>query len=1195
MAVRLLLNFLIIFLCATMLRIATLNIQGFRNSQKRLFLYQYLIQQNLDIIALQEVHLSKREVKQWGNDWEGQSLWHAGGTYRAGVALLFRKNLDIKAEIIDQDFNGSILCAKITYENFTFQILNVYGPGQETRDSCNNFFDEGYQFLQPNLPVIMCGDFNMVEDLEMDRHGGRPRPLHTWGMESLQKIKNDFQLVDIWRHRHPNKKQFTWHCPHVGKDIRSRLDRFYASSQICENLNEVVIEPFSWSDHETVIMEFSLPGQTQRGPGYWKLNTTLLKDQDYLNLVKDFWEGWRLKKSEFSSISQWWDFGKRRIQQISIWFSIEKKKLQNARREDLVNRLQRARTANDPDPDTMRDLGKQLKNFEKYQAQKIFIATKLDKIELDEKPSAYFFDLLKKRQENNYLNEVYVTAPDGTTSVSQETEDILSATTSFYKRLYKAESDLHKPSQNSLLKHISKTLNTEEQQSLDRDFTKQEIREALHSMENDKTPGWDGLPYEFYKTFWSLLEPDFYELQHHILNVDEKLSASQQRALISLLYKDGDKKDIKNWRPLSLLCTDYKILAKAISNRMRRVLASVVHLDQTCSVPGRSIHANLFLTRDIIRYTNHKRYKGFLLTVDQEKAFDRVDRDLLFKILKKMNFGEKFLKRLKILYDDPKVAMYVNGHIGETFITTRGIRQGCPLSAILYVLFIESLGQFIRANKLIHGMKLPGTTEETKLAQYADDLTFYLSHRTNLKYLFEALYFFERASGSKIKPTKTQAICLGGAQPQPCPFEIKWQDEKGIIILGVTFFTDPLHTTNHNWKIQCQRLQDQIESSKRRQLSFRGKVILLNSKLLAPFWYLGTVYPLPTWYENYVNKLIFGYIWGDGKLEAIKRETLFLPKNKGGLGIFQPKKQSLALRAKYVENIIDTSSSLKWTNLARYYIGFQLGALTPEWRTLRDNRYPKPDHNLYPEYYGDVLKLIEKLDITNVKWSTKYFYDTQISMENKLPKAQEQWPRIRPLTYNWPNPWMAVWTSFSPGRYQEIHFKFLHLAIPTNEKLHKWTSKVVPNANCKQCLLRQNPQIETDIHLFFSCPNAFGLWKWVKTIIMKLLPNHPARCFVYSMNIFPDDVPNNIRKLVLTLIQITMHQIWVNRNSNLTKPDSDLISAIAQIRNEFLYIILSIHKKHNEEHRLVVFRKNFCQNNQLISLGADNSIEVDFG
>ena len=447
------------------------------------------------------------------------------------------------------------------------------------------------------------------------------------------------------------------------------------------------------------------------------------------------------------------------------------------------------------------------------------------------------------------------------------------------------------------------------------------------------------------------------------------------------------------------------------------------------------------------------------------------------------------------------------------------------------------------------------------MAQYADDLSFFLAQKTDLNNLFAALRVFERASGSKIKQAKTQALCLGGAAPQPCQMRINWCDGIGIKILGITFLADSLQTTNFNWKEHCQRLEDSIKSNRYRRLSFRGKTIMLNSKLLAPLWYLGAVLPVPDWYAKHLDKLIFGYLWGDGKLESIRRETLFLPKNKGGLGIFQPKRQSIALRAKFVKSIVDANSPLKWTNIARYYIGFQLGGLSPQWNNLRNNQYPKPDRNLYPECYGDVLSLFQKLDISNVKWCTKFFYERQINFENKYPKAQERWPRIRSLPYNWPNTWQGIWTTFSPGRYQEIHFKFLHLAIPTCERLSSWTSTVKPNAYCKQCLAGRKQLTETDIHLFFSCPNAYGLWKWVKTIMGKLLPEHPARCFLYSMNIFPDDVPNNIRKLILTLIQITMHQIWVNRNSNnLTHPDPDFRASISQIKSEFLYIILSIYK-----------------------------------
>ena len=108
------------------------------------------------------------------------------------------------------------------------------------------------------------------------------------------------------------------------------------------------------------------------------------------------------------------------------------------------------------------------------------------------------------------------------------------------------------------------------------------------------------------------------------------MTHTQKRAVTALLFKTGDRDDLGNWRPISLLCTDYKMIAKVITNRMQRVSGDVLNEDQTCGVPGRTISSNLMLTRDIISYTNQKDMKGYIITIDQEKAFDRVDMNITY-------------------------------------------------------------------------------------------------------------------------------------------------------------------------------------------------------------------------------------------------------------------------------------------------------------------------------------------------------------------------------------------------------------------------------------------------------------------------------------------------------------------------------------------------------------------------------------
>ena len=117
----------------------------------------------------------------------------------------------------------------------------------------------------------------------------------------------------------------------------------------------------------------------------------------------------------------------------------------------------------------------------------------------------------------------------------------------------------------------------------------------------------------------------------------------------------------------------------------------------------------------------------------------------------------------------------------------------------MYVLFAESLGNLIRKDSKIIGLSLPGFKEQAKIAQYADDTSFYISSRTNINNIFKTLYEFEKATGARIKPTKTKAILLKDTPKPYCDYPIEWVDEEGLEILGIRFFIDYKQTLNFNW------------------------------------------------------------------------------------------------------------------------------------------------------------------------------------------------------------------------------------------------------------------------------------------------------------------------------------------------------------------------------------------------------------
>ena len=181
---------------------------------------------------------------------------------------------------------------------------------------------------------------------------------------------------------------------------------------------------------------------------------------------------------------------------------------------------------------------------------------------------------------------------------------------------------------------------------------------------------------------------------------------SQPKALLRHIYKD-DKCLAKNWRPISLLNCDYKLASKIITDRLKQLMPSIVHSDQTSSVINRTIFSNLHLIRYTLDMINKTDETGILVSLHQMKAFDRVDHDFLMRVLSKLGFGPSFCRWVSIFYSNVFSQIICNGKLSAPVFLGRGVRQGCPLSPVLYVLTSEVLSNQIRKNPAIEGFLLP--------------------------------------------------------------------------------------------------------------------------------------------------------------------------------------------------------------------------------------------------------------------------------------------------------------------------------------------------------------------------------------------------------------------------------------------------------------------------------------------------------
>ena len=285
-------------------------------------------------------------------------------------------------------------------------------------------------------------------------------------------------------------------------------------------------------------------------------------------------------------------------------------------------------------------------------------------------------------------------------------------------------------------------------------------------MKKGRTPGVDGFPCEFYSAFQDKLLPLLLKCALHTKSLNQ-LTNTQRTAIAALLHKKGDKADLANWRPISLLCVDYKIITSALAARMVNVLKEIIDESQTAGIPGRLIHDNIRSVRDMIDLATEKQQTTVLFSLDQEKAFDRVNHSFLIQVLQTFGFGPNFCNWITTLYSN-NISFFQNrGYLTLPVQIKRGVRQGCPLSCYLYVCVAETLAQSIRIDKQIKGFKLPypSETEQMKTSLYADDADIiidYLYHERSIERLFQKINIYQKASGSKLNHSKCHGFVIGG-------------------------------------------------------------------------------------------------------------------------------------------------------------------------------------------------------------------------------------------------------------------------------------------------------------------------------------------------------------------------------------------------------------------------------------------------
>lgn len=565
-------------------------------------------------------------------------------------------------------------------------------------------------------------------------------------------------------------------------------------------------------------------------------------------------------------------------------------------------------------------------------------------------------------------------------------KDILNAGKTFYENLY---SDCVRAENYEIISNlftssleISK-ISDEARLNCDLKLQPDEILNSLKGLNNKKSPGTDGLTTEFYKFFWNDIKEYLLNSFNYSLETGE-LSIEQRRGIITLIpKKDKDKRHLKNWRPISLLNTDYKILTKTLANRLCKILPDIINEDQTGFIKGRYIGCNIRLLEDMIHYTAVSNTPGIILNIDFEKAFDSINWRFIEKTLETFNFGSNFIFYIKTLYNNITSTVINNGNISGWFPLERGVRQGCPISPYIFILVAELLAISVRENNKIEGIMVDDV--EIKISQLADDTTCYLRNTNSVTELVNTLNVFGKCSGLKINIEKTKAKFIGSLiDSEDYVSDLEWTKDS-LASLGVVISGNNLDHYELNYNKRILNLKYLLNSWKCRKLSLKGKITVVNTLALPPLFYLASIIWVPERVIKEVKQIITDFIW-DGKPAKIAYNVLIQNISKGGLKLIDLETKIKALKVTWIRRLI-IGKMERWKA-----IPMNLFKTKDFFKLFRSNESPRKS---IPPFYQDVHKYWSELQIVNSKdretllcqiiWNNRYI-NTRI-----LPLSCEKW------------------------------------------------------------------------------------------------------------------------------------------------------------------------------------------------------------
>jgi len=319
------------------LDVLSLNVRGIRDQIKRRSIFSFLKDSKTNICFLQETYSELNDEIIWKNDWGGEIFFSHGTNHSKGVCILINPSFHCQVDYCYSNKSGRIVLITITLGPQKLSLCNIYAPDNQTNQleflpELNNCIIDKTELTT----LIVGGDWNCTLS-KKDKIGGT-----AWVSMNYRNLlvttMDMFDLIDIQRVRHPKLCKFTYESKALG--MKYRIDYFLLAKNLTKSVKKTEIYPSIAPDHNAIYISLFWSCETPRGPGLWKFNNTLLKDEEYVEWVRKTYSNTLNYYRQVTNKSLLWELIKMEIRNATISYTKYKTKASRDREEEIRHQLE---------------------------------------------------------------------------------------------------------------------------------------------------------------------------------------------------------------------------------------------------------------------------------------------------------------------------------------------------------------------------------------------------------------------------------------------------------------------------------------------------------------------------------------------------------------------------------------------------------------------------------------------------------------------------------------------------------------------------------------------------------------------------------------------------------------------------------------------------------------------------------------